>query len=178
LVRASPVIYESHYWKDPLLKAANWLQRMRLGEKSAERALVRVERELFVGFYAIRKLLDTFKVSPKTRKMSFDLQWARNLTRVDYMNSHRITELYDIENMSTETRTLTFLCNQFVHSYVFSPLETEDGRLAGVFVASDRLRHEKLYLVSLDQVLTAFAPWGVTIRQNNIWCATQKHFNG
>jgi hypothetical protein len=50
------VIQESYYWKAPLLRAANWLERLRIEESTAEHSLVRAERELIVGFYAIRKL--------------------------------------------------------------------------------------------------------------------------
>ena len=154
------MIQESRYWKEPLVRAANWLQKLRLEEPTIERSLVRVERELFVGFYSIRKLLDTFKVSRETRELKFELEWAPNIGRVDYMNWHRLEELYDLERIQTESRDLQFLCNQFVHSYVFSTAETEDGALAGVFVASDRARHDRLYYVSLENVLTAFRTVG------------------
>jgi hypothetical protein len=159
-LRVHGMIHESRYWKEPLVRAANWLQKLRLEEATAERSLVRVERELFLGFYSIRKLLDTFKVSRTIRKMTFELQWAPNIGRVDYMNWHRLEELYDFGERGSETRGLSFLCNQFIHSYVFSTAETEHGALSGVFVASDRTRHEKLYFVSLDNVLAAFRAVG------------------
>ena len=53
------MIYDSFYWKEPLLQTANWLRRVRLSERTSERTYVRVEREVFVGFYSIRKLFDT-----------------------------------------------------------------------------------------------------------------------
>jgi len=117
---------------------------------------VRVEKELFIGFYAIRKLLETFKVSDSTRAMTFDLQWSPCLKSVDYLNAHRIDELFDLKETATETRDIGFLCNQFVHSYIFVPAEGEQGEIAGFYVTSDKSRHEKLYFVALSQVLSAF----------------------
>jgi hypothetical protein len=154
------MIYESRYWKQPLLRAATWLERLRLGEANEERALARVERELFLGFYSIRKLLDPFKIAPRTRTMMFMLTWSPCVKEVDYMNAHRIDELFDLDVRHTEQRDLAFLCNQFIHSYVFAPVQHEDGALAGAYVASDRARNEKLYFVELDQILLAFRTVG------------------
>ncbi|MGN7100331.1 hypothetical protein ACTHR6_01895 [Ralstonia holmesii] len=154
------MIYESRYWKRPLLRAATWLERLRVQEAHEERDLVRIERELFVGFYAIRKLLDTFKVSTSTRKTTFSMSWSPCLEPVDYMSAHRIEEKFDLETQHTEQRDLLFLCNQFVHSYVFIPLIDERGAFFGVYVASDRARGEKLYFVGLDIILSAFRTVG------------------
>ncbi|AXW62552.1 hypothetical protein CJO94_12130 [Ralstonia solanacearum] len=154
------MIYESHYWKRPLLRAATWLERLRVEEAREERDLVRVERELFVGFYAIRKLLDTFKVSTSTRKTTFVMSWSPCIKPVDYMNAHRIDEHFDLGVKHEERRDLTFLCNQFIHSYIFTSLIDEHGALAGVYVASDRTRNEKLYFVAVAQILAAFRTVG------------------
>lgn len=154
------MIQESRYWKAPLLRSANWLERLRFDESSEERALVRVERELFVGFYSIRKLLETFKLSPSTKSLVFHLQWSPCIEMVDYFNAHRIEELFDLSTVQSEDRDLEFLCNQFIHSYVFVPVHHEGGALAGVYVSSDRTRHEKLYFVELSQTIHAFRTVG------------------
>jgi hypothetical protein len=154
------MIYESHYWKAPLLRAADWLEHLCIKERTAEKSVVRVERELFIGFYAIRKLLDTFKVSPLTRHMVFSLTWSPCVKMVDYINAHRIYELFDLETTRTEDRDLEFLCNQSIHSYCFAPVQYDDGSLAGAYVSSDRARKAKLYFVGLDQLLHAFRTVG------------------
>lgn len=113
------MIQESRYWKEPLLRAANWLENLRIKERAAERSLVRVERELFVGFYGIRKLLETFKLSSSTKNMRFALAWSPCIKRVDYLNAGCVHELFDVQLVHIEERDLEFLCNQFIHSYVF-----------------------------------------------------------
>lgn len=154
------MIQESRYWKVPLVRAAKWLERARVEDETAERILARIERELFIGFYAIRKLLDTFKVSPNTRNMSFLLSWSPCVKMVDYMNAYRIDEFFDLNIVQSEERDLEFLCNQFIHSYVFAPAQNEDGSLAGIYVSSDRARSSKLYFVELSHVLSAFRTVG------------------
>jgi hypothetical protein len=105
--KGSMMISESHYWKRPLLRAATWLERLRIEDMNEERVLVRVERELFVGFYAIRKLLDTFKISPSTRTTMLAMVWSPCIKTVDYMNAHRIDELFDLD---VKLRKRTTLC--------------------------------------------------------------------
>ncbi|MBX9917599.1 MAG: hypothetical protein K2Y07_10250, partial [Nitrosomonas sp.] len=121
------MIHESEYWKTPLLRAAAWLEKLRINEESAERSLVRVEKEIFIGFYSVRKLLDTFKVSDKTKAMTFELQWFPCIRKVDYFNAHRIDTLFDLNKINKETRDVQFLCNQFIHSFIFVPVEGEQA---------------------------------------------------
>lgn len=120
---------------------------------------MRIEKELFFGFYAVRKLLDTFTVSDSTRQMSFSLAFHSAIRRVDHLNWHHLDKNYDISARRSEVRDLRFLCNQFIHNYVFLTSEAE-GHLDGFFVASDRDRHSKCYFVELGQVLDAFRTVG------------------
>lgn len=150
------MIHESSHWKQPLLRAANWLERLRIDKKNEERSLVRVERELFVGFYGIRKLLDTFKVSHSTRVKTFSLAWSPSVASTDYLNCHRIEELFDLSVQRVEQRDLTFVCNQFIHSYIFASAQSESGSLSGVYVSSDKAKNDKVYFVGIDQILDAF----------------------
>ncbi len=153
------MIWESQYWKDPLLKSADYLRRVRLNEKTSEKTFVRIEKELFIGVYAVRKILDTFKVSDSTKKMKFDLVVHPAIRRVDYLNWHHLDKNYDLSSHKAETKDIRFLCNQFMHSYVFITSEI-DGRLNGFFVASDRDRHSKCYFVDLEHVLNIFRTVG------------------
>ena len=153
------MIWESSYWKEPLLASARWLLHVRLSERSSERTYVRIEREVFFGFYSIRKLLDSQKISDSTKLLSFDLRWHPNTKHVDHLNWHKLDKLYDLNVSRTETRDIRFLCNQFIHSYVFLPAE-DNRRLEGFFVSSDRDRNRKVYFVELRHVLTAFRTVG------------------
>jgi hypothetical protein len=156
------MIHESSYWKEPLLAAADLLSAIRINEDEPDDDLARVEREVLIGFYSIRKLLDTFKVSGSTKTMSFGLRYfeIESGSRVDYFNRWEIDELFDLERPLSETRDLTFLCNQFVHSYVHLFEIGESQAVEGVFVASDRARNDRLYFVSREQIVRIFRAVG------------------
>jgi hypothetical protein len=133
---------------------------VRIKEATAEHSLARFEREIFIGFYAIRKLLETFKVSSQTRRLSLTLASSPSIGVVDYMNAHRIDELFNLEIADFEQRDLEFVCNQFIHSFVFIPVQHENGSIAGAYIASDKAKREKIYFVELRQILLAFRTVG------------------
>lgn len=153
------MIWESSFWKEPLLSSANWLRKVRLTERTTERTVVRIEKEVFLGFYSIRKLLDAKKVSTATESIMFKVTWYPNIEHVDHLNWHKIGELYDLNKSNTETRDLRFLCNQFIHSYVFSPV-IHNGSIEGFYVSSDVKRNKRLYFVELGLVLKLFRTVG------------------
>jgi len=148
------MIWESQYWKDPLLKSAKWLRRVRLTESTTERTLVRIEKELFTGFYSIRKLMDTAKISDATKKKKIELQSFPCSAKVDYFNWHHIDKLYDLDSATSVLKDLYFVCNLFVHSYVF--VVNGDGKMEGVYITTDRYKDKKLYFVSTDRIVKLF----------------------
>lgn len=154
------MISASRYWKDPLIRTAAWLERWRFKEECAERDMVRIERELFIGFYAIRKLLDTFNVSPETRRQTYSMLRHPSTGTTDYLNWHRLDEHFDLDSSTLEQRDITYLCNQFVHSFIFTPAMNEEGALAGTFIASDKIRLEKVYFVEASEIGRAFRTVG------------------
>lgn len=154
------MIWESYYWKQPLLKSATWLKRVRLGSGTRETTFVRIEREVFFGFYSIRKLLDTCKLTTKARGLAFELCVYPNLRKVGYLNWHHIERLYDLNKQGSEQRKLRFVCNLFVHSYLFLIVEDESGRIEGFYITTDTDKNKKVYFVSLDCVCTAFRSVG------------------
>jgi len=148
------MIWESSYWKEPLLKAADWMRQVRFRENTREATFVRIEKEIFIGFYSIRKLLDTVKVSDSTKKAPYELLWYQNVKPVDALNWHHLDEVYDLERERRETRDIRFICNLFVHSFVF--VVSGDDRFEGVYVASDKLRNKKVYFIPLSHIQAIF----------------------
>ncbi|ANY19613.1 hypothetical protein A6F68_01094 [Tsuneonella dongtanensis] len=69
------MITESHYWKKPLLAGAKAIRKYMDTENVSEAEFARIEREIFIGFYSIRKLLEALgKVSAETRDMKVALR--------------------------------------------------------------------------------------------------------
>jgi hypothetical protein len=153
------MIWESCYWKEPLLASSKYLRRVRITEKTIERTLVRIEKEILLGFYSVRKLLDTYKVSDSSKKLKYEIIWHKNIKPITYFNWHHVEELYDLKTRNSETRYIRFICDQFIHSYIFLPVDKE-SKLAGFYVTTDRLKNQKCYYVNIDHVVSIFRTIG------------------
>lgn len=92
------MIWESRYWKKPLLATAKRLTKLKNVPSPTQRQLVQIEKDIFVGFYSVRKLIEApTKVSDATRTLTVTVAWHANVEPVNWRNNHRIHELYDLE---------------------------------------------------------------------------------
>jgi hypothetical protein len=60
--------------------------------------------------------------------------------KVDWLNHTCIDENYDLTKPNGEEKDIKFICNLFIHSYVF--VVSGDGKLEGVYVSTDRVKPE------------------------------------
>jgi|CXWL01.1.fsa_nt_gi hypothetical protein len=157
------MIWESHFWKEDLVRLARQLQKRRKQRRWPERSLAKLEKEVFIGFYGIRKLLEARKLSDRLSKKriaaeAFRFTGARQITIYNW--NSKFADAYDFENPAKINMSLEFICNQVVHSYVFKEVFDEGGALAGIFISSDRKRNENLYYISLPELIKVFLSVG------------------
>jgi hypothetical protein len=120
--------------------------------------MVNLEKDLFLGFYIIRKLMEARKLSVEVESTpvgvtSYPWKGGR---QIHILNWDRIDEHYDYLASTSETISLRDLCNLFVHSYVYMPLMSDDRTLEALLVSSDRSRHKKLFSVDAVQTVALF----------------------
>jgi hypothetical protein len=150
------MIQDSVPWKEALLKYADWLESVRMREDVVdEDTLFKLERDVLMAWFSIRKLTDTFKLTDKTKAHLLTLDVFPNKKSVDYLNAHKVAECFDLSQSKEEKRDLVFVCNQFIHSYVLEFL-WQDDKLESILVCSDRERQAKLYMLSVEETTKAF----------------------
>ena len=153
------MIWDSTPWKDELLRSAEWLSRVERQRRLTQKSLFLVEREIVMGCYVIRKLIDAFKVSDLTKQLTCKAKNFRNLKLVNCSNWHRLDQLYDLEHGKAGSIEVRMLCNQVVHSYVF--LAGENGHAErGIYLASDRSRNREITFVPLKEIIRIFRTIG------------------
>ena len=156
------MITESYYWKKPLLAGAKIIRKHVDAEAISEAQFARIEREIFIGFYAIRKLLEaTGKVSAETRDMKVVLKrYEKRADQpiVDWYNRNEFWELYDLDNAALEPRDLLYVAHRMVHSFIFILSGDDDGH--GAFFTSDRDKERRLNFVSTDEIVRVFETVG------------------
>jgi hypothetical protein len=114
-----------------------------------------------VGFFALRKLIESRKIDDAVANQSVKVTsyppTGKRVTRVNWFNWW---ELYDLTKPKRGSVRLPFLCNQFVHSYVYAPEFSESRTFVGLFVSSDRERNSVLFSVTVEQVIKIFETAG------------------
>ena len=115
-----------------------------------------------LGFYSVRKLIESKTLSDSIDKQSFVLlRFERRPDRwVTHLNWHRVDELYDLSASREVARDLPYVCNQFVHSYVFVLRFSKTGGFDNILLASDRERQEGVFFITASQVIDLFEAVG------------------
>lgn len=153
------MIWDSVPRKDELLRSAKKLSRVERQKRLTQRALLIVEREIVIGCYVIRKLVEAHKVSKSTKELDCKAQYFQNKKPVNTLSWHRLDQLYDIERGTAGVITLVSMCNQVIHSYVLLIGEIEKGE-RGIFVASDYDRNKKVTFIQLKEIIKIFLTVG------------------
>lgn len=164
------VITDSVPWKDDLIRVADRLEARANQKRWTERTSYLVERDVLVGAFSTRKLLDSHKVSQQTSGKTFAVQRAE-LTgeAADPWTAYLYWENYDVENQQDAQLGLRDLTNQLIHSMVLFPsaTETPPHHLDGVIVGSDHAVGTQVYFVPLASLVEAFRSVGLD--QPMVW---------
>lgn len=149
------MIWESSYWKEPLLKWADYLEKSSGFKCITEKSYAKIERSIFFGFFTIRKLADTKKISEETKCTKLPIPWIKNIKEVNYWSRYDFDILYDFEKESYEDRDILFISNRFIHSYIFCLSKCEPD-FYGVYVASDNDKNSKCYAITICDIVKIF----------------------
>ncbi|HEU0037128.1 MAG TPA: hypothetical protein VFQ53_41245 [Kofleriaceae bacterium] len=151
------MIDDSWPWKRDLEKAAVDLERRRTQRRWSEASWGKLERVLLGGAFAVRKLLDSGKISDEVESMTIKAQaFPPKARRVDRLNRHRLEQLYDLNAPRAVDVGLQRFCNQLVHSFVLSPAYEPGLGLLGLFVSSDRDRERRCLYFAVEAIIEVF----------------------
>lgn len=133
------MILESAPWKDELLKIACRLEKRKKQQRWPEASFSKLEMEVFIAAYCVRKLFETAKISTSITIFQFKVEAFRFVgTNITKLNWHEFDKHYDFRKPKILWKDPLFICNQLVHSYVFAPDLKRTGGLKGIFFCSDR----------------------------------------
>lgn len=150
--------FESRYWRKNIkqdIKEIKKLMSVNInslkGDKFDE-AFSKVEINLFMMAFSIRKLIETRKIPDPVLDQTIQVTvFKRNNTRASW--SFDFDKLYDFSKETKEKLKLKYFLNQIMHSYVFQVSATRKGNLAYLYFVSDTKRRDFLYYVKLDSIL-------------------------
>ncbi len=131
-----------------------------------------------IGFYAVRKLVDSRVLTDSrvTRLIPVRVYPKKRETTITRFDRHDIVRHYDINRERLESRPLLFVCNQVVHSYVFSLLIQENGGLESIVVCSDKERQSKIFRIEIRTIAELFESIGHD-RVRKMWASFDTHIS-
>lgn len=137
------MIGDSIPWRDELLKSVVRLRRWSIQKRWTERTYFLAERDIMMGAYSIRRLIDSSKSSsllPAKRVLTVRYPLVgRKPMLLDRFDPERF---YDLQKGTTSELEVGRLCNQIIHSFVFQIYLEEDSTTSVVFVSDlDRGKH-------------------------------------
>jgi hypothetical protein len=102
-----------------------------------------------VSAYAMRKLIESHRVSDELRQRPFPVKrYDLSGEPPDRHSPDDIEDSYDFKNGRRRTLSVADLCREIMHSFVFAFYCGETADLFdGVFVSSDRDKNEYVYMV-------------------------------
>lgn len=157
------MIWESQFWKEDLVKLALRLQKRRSQRRWPERSLAKLEKEVFIEFYSIRKLLEAKKLSEGLTKAQIPIEAFRytGTAQITIYNWNRkVFDAYDFKKALKEKVTVKFLCDQVIHSYIYKEVFDDKGEIFGFLLSSDWERSKKLYHLPIAKLIKLFANVG------------------
>lgn len=148
---------ESCYWKDDLLAHVRRLQPTRKPPRYSEKSQVIFEKEVIISFFTVRKLFELHKVSSVSKNFKATvIQYPSSGKKVTNLNYWDVAELYDLKNGKEVRKSITFICNQFIHGGATYAYRDKDRNWGGILVCSDYERQNFLYRVPLQEIIAIF----------------------
>jgi hypothetical protein len=148
---------ESCYWKEELRRISKLVRPVTKPRRWTERAHCIVERDLMIGFFIIRRMIELHKVSPKTKNFNMEVYSFRNRgKKVTILNRGDLDTLYDLDNERREIKQPFYMSNQFIHAYLSFISRNEKRNWDSVFIVSDFDRNDCIWRVPIECIRDLF----------------------
>ncbi len=157
------MIDDSIPWKEELVKVANRLEAKTKQKRWTDRTGHLIERDFIVSAYAMRKLVDSHKVSDELGQRQIPVRRFDLIGNPPHpLSPADIADSDDFENGRRRTLSVVDLCHEIIHSFVFTFYcgETTD-LFDGIYVSSDRHKTEYVYLVLASDFIALCCDIGV-----------------
>lgn len=148
------VIEEAKYWQDDLKKIATKLEHRYRQKRWTIKSQHSVEKEIFLSFFIIRKLIESERLLPPLTDRNIKLtKYARKGTENISTNPKKFHEQYDLTKGKDCQLSPREFSNQLVHSYIFSPFVPWGREMVGMFFYSDKTKEHSLYYITLAKII-------------------------
>lgn len=155
--KTSTVIADSVPWREELLKVAAALERRAVMTRWTTRTGFLVERDLMVGMFTVRRLVESAKTSSllPLERVSFGMHPLTGRVPGIY-DRWSYWEFYNMDSKRQTELTVRELVSLFIHSFVLEFYPSSEHGPATIWVVSERDRHKWRYSIPFARVAALF----------------------
>jgi hypothetical protein len=147
------MIEQDSRWRADLLRMANTLEGRYREKRWSDGTRWKIEKDVFVSAYIVRKLLDANRVNRSILETHWTVAKYPIIPSRNPRNDPKtFASTYSLMKGKIEKINLKELSNQFIHSYIFSPFVVGRSML-GIFFASDLDSRSFLCYIPLVEVI-------------------------
>ena len=148
---------ESRYWKEELERIARSIRYVPNPPRWTERAVCVVERDISIGFFIIRRLVELHKLSRKTKDHKVKIYGhRRNETHLNNRNHWDLERHYNLDNDVPILKSVQYISNQFIHASVSFVVRDETRNWSDVLLVSDFDRNDQIWRVPISEIRDLF----------------------
>jgi hypothetical protein len=171
------VIEQNLLWRRDLLRFAARLEKRYRQQKWSNRVRHGVEKEIFLSFFIIRKLIESRHVTKSVSGSHHLVMWYPIIIgETPSTNPQDLVFTYLLYRGWREQWTPAELSNQFIHSFIFSPFTPWHRAMMGIYFASQDQSKVGLYYITLVKLIEIMVSIGNNrpvklklSRQNNVF---------
>jgi hypothetical protein len=147
---------ESVYWKEELSRISKSVRPVSKPKRWTERAACIVERDLIIGCFIVRRLVELNKVSSRTSHASLDVFGIPVSRSVTKLNRLSIDRNYNWSAAIPVSKPVLYICNQCIHSYVSFVERGKDRNWSALFAVSDYDKDRTIWRIPMAELVRIF----------------------
>ena len=148
------MIEQHSYWRRDLVTFASALEKRYRQKRWSNPSRYKIEKEVFLSFYIIRKLIENKLLKPSVVTSRHTVTWYPIIIGATPSTDPKtFVSTYILYHGWLEKWTPREISNQFIHSFIFSPFRIPRGDMLGIFFASNRESETGLYYIKLITVI-------------------------
>jgi hypothetical protein len=151
------MIEQADYWRKDLYKLAKVIERRYRQKKWSSISFHNLEKEIFLGFFSIRKLIESKKVAKSICNLNYSITtYPYSTNNLSLWKNPNPLNNYDLLNGISSNKSIEEICNQFIHSKIFIPFIPLNEELVGIYVCSDKYKSIELYYIQLITIIELY----------------------
>ncbi|MDN2658204.1 hypothetical protein Q4490_15935 [Neptunomonas phycophila] len=150
--------YTKIYWLEEIQNSCVFLENLYRKQEWNNNLEFQFEKSIFFGFYAIRKLIESNLIDPNIASRNTKITKYSPIEKEEFEINflERWSKAYNLMKGDEWQLSLEKICNQFVHSKIYSPFVPDGTWCVGIYFVSDRDYKKKVYYIQLIRVIETF----------------------